>query len=155
MADAIISEAQDDIPEHTPLTPKRPIPIPSAKTVGGNYLILDLGKSNFALYAHMQPKSIRVKVGDRVHRGEVLGLLGNSGNSDAPHLHFQISNAQSLSDGEGLPFVFESFDVLGEAKLLEALGLEAREGGWKPHPDAVPSRRRKEMPLDNTVIRFP
>lgn len=155
VADGIISEAQDDISENTPLTSKRPIPIPSAKTVGGNYLILDLGKSNFAFYAHMQPKSIRVKVGDQVQRGEVLGLLGNSGNSDAPHLHFQISNAQSISEGEGLPFVFEWFDVLGEAKLLEALGLEATEDGWKPQPDAAPSRVQKELPLDNTVIRFP
>ncbi len=155
VADGIISEAQDDIPENTPLTPKRPIPIPSAKAVGGNYLILDLGKSNFAFYAHMQPKSIRFKVGDRVHRGEVLGLLGNSGNSDAPHLHFQISNAQSLSEGEGLPCVFESFDVLGEAKLLETLGLENSEDGWKPQSDTVPNRRQEEMPLDNAVIRFP
>ena len=155
MADGIVSEAQDNIPENTPLTPKRPVPIPSGKTVGGNYLILDLGKSNFAFYAHMQPKSIRVKVGDRVRRGEVLGLLGNSGNSDAPHLHFQISTAQSISDGEGLPFVFESFDVLAEASLLAALGLEAGEDGWKPQSDAVPSRRKKEMPLNNTVIRFP
>jgi len=155
VADGIVSEAQDNIPENTPLTPKRPVPIPSSKTVGGNYLILDLGKSNFAFYAHMQPKSIRVKVGDRVRRGEVLGLLGNSGNSDAPHLHFQISTAQSISDGEGLPFVFESFDVLAEASLLAALGLEAGEDGWKPQSDAVPSRRKKEMPLNNTVIRFP
>jgi len=90
-----------------------------------------------------------------VHRGEVLGLLGNSGNSDAPHLHFQISNAQSLSEGEGLPFVFESFDLLGEAKLLEILGLETSEDGWKPQSDTVFERRQEEMPLDNAVIRFP
>ncbi len=155
VADGIVSEAQNDIPENTPLTPKRPIPIPSAKAVGGNYLILDLGKGNFAFYAHMQPKGIRVRVGDRVHSGEVLGLLGNSGNSDAPHLHFQISNAQSISDGEGLPFVFESFQVLGEARLMEVLGLETSEDAWKPHSDAVPNERRAEMPLDSAVIRFP
>ena len=98
VADGIISEAQDEIPENIPLTPKRPIAIPSAKTVGGNFLILDLGNGNFAFYAHMQPNSLRVKVGDRVRRGEVLGRLGNSGNSDAPHLHFQISNDPSISD---------------------------------------------------------
>jgi hypothetical protein len=155
VADGIISEAQDDIAENSPLTPKRPIPIPSAKTVGGNFLILNLGNGNFAFYAHMQPNSFRVKLGDRVRRGEILGRLGNSGNSDAPHLHFQISNAQSISDGEGLPFVFESFDVLGEAQLLEALGLEAREDRWKLQSDAVPGRRQKEMPLENMVIRFP
>ena len=155
VADGIVCETQNDTPENTPLTLKRSIPVPSAKAVGGNYLILDLGKGNFALYAHMQLKSIRFKVGKSVHRGEVLGLLGNSGNSDAPHLHFQISNAQSLSEGEGLPFVFESFDLLGEAKLLEILGLETSEDGWKPQSDTVFERRQEEMPLDNAVIRFP
>jgi len=51
--------------------------------------------------------------------------------------------------------VFESFDLLGEAKLLEILGLETSEDGWKPQSDTVFERRQEEMPLDNAVIRFP
>jgi hypothetical protein len=41
------------------------------------------------------------------------------------HLHFHICDGKSLSDSEGLPFVFESFDILGETRLLEAIGLES------------------------------
>jgi murein DD-endopeptidase len=154
VADGVVLETQDGVPENTPLTPKRPIPIPSAKTVGGNYVIINMGERLFAFYAHMQPKSIRVKSGDRVKRGQILGLLGNSGNSDAPHLHFHISDGQSLSDSEGLPFVFDSFDILGETRLLEALGLESKGKSEKTQSNA-PIKRQKEMPLDNAVVRFP
>ena len=76
-----------------------------------NYVILALGNGGLAFYAHLQPGRLRVKPGDRVRRGQVLGLLGNSGNSDAPHLHFHISDANSL-ESEGLPYVFDSFETL-------------------------------------------
>jgi NAD(P)-dependent dehydrogenase (short-subunit alcohol dehydrogenase family) len=48
----------------------------------------------------------RVKPGDRVASGDVLGKLGNSGNSNGPHLHFQLMNAPSLLASESVPFVF-------------------------------------------------
>lgn len=54
------------------------------ETVGGNHVILDLGAGRYACYAHLQPGSIRVKPGDRVRTGQVLGLVGNSGNSTEP-----------------------------------------------------------------------
>ena len=65
----------------------------------------------FAFYAHLQPKGIRVKVGDKVRRGQVLALLGNSGNSDAPHLHFHVTDGNSPLGAEGLPYVIESFEM--------------------------------------------
>ena len=57
-------------------------------TMGGNLVVLDLGNDLYAFYAHLQPDSIRVKAGDKVQKGQVLGLVGNSGNGNAPHLHF-------------------------------------------------------------------
>lgn len=53
-------------------------------TVDGNHVVLDLG--SFAFYAHMQPGSVRVKPGQHVRRGDVLGLLGNTGSTSAPHV---------------------------------------------------------------------
>jgi murein DD-endopeptidase MepM/ murein hydrolase activator NlpD len=67
------------------------------KLFAGNYVLLDIGGGRFASYAHFQPNSLKVKVGDRVKLGQVLGLVGNSGNSDLPHLHFHITNAASRS----------------------------------------------------------
>ena len=69
------------------------VPI-TLETVGGNNVIMEIGDGLYAFYAHLQPGSLRVKVGDKVRRGQVLGLLGNSGNSSEPHLHFHICNAQ-------------------------------------------------------------
>jgi hypothetical protein len=59
-----------------------------AADAGGNHVVVAIGHDRFAFYAHLQPGSVRVAVGDRVSVGETLGLLGNSGNSNGPHLHF-------------------------------------------------------------------
>ena len=67
-------------------------------------MILDLGGGKFAFYAHIQPGTLRVKTGDRVTRGQVLGLVGNSGNSTEPHLHFHISDSPLPLESEGLPY---------------------------------------------------
>jgi hypothetical protein len=96
VADAVVSAVKDGIPENVPLSPKRTVRM-TPENQGGNHVILSLRNGHYAFYAHLQPGSIRVKPGDRVRRGQVLGLLGNSGNSDAPHLHFHISNGGSFS----------------------------------------------------------
>ncbi len=82
------------------------------ETVGGNYVALDLGGNRFAFYAHLQPGSIKAKVGDRVRKGQVLALLGNSGNSTEPHLHFQVTDGNSPLGSEGLPYVFDSGETV-------------------------------------------
>ncbi|HZM60227.1 MAG TPA: M23 family metallopeptidase, partial [Vicinamibacterales bacterium] len=63
-----------------PLTEKRAVPI-TLDTLGGNLVVLDIGNGRYATYAHLIPQSLRVSVGARVRRGQVLGRLGNSGNS--------------------------------------------------------------------------
>ena len=85
-----------------------------------------------------------------MRRGQVLGLLGNSGNSDAPHLHFHISDANSPLGAEGVPYVFEAFDVQGPVKSFEVL---ASGEGWKPQ--AGVDSRQAEIPVENAVVRFP
>jgi murein DD-endopeptidase MepM/ murein hydrolase activator NlpD len=109
VADATVVTVKDGIPENIP--GGRAVPI-TLETVGGNHMILDLGGGRFAFYAHLQPGSIRVKLGDRVRRGQVLGLVGNSGNSTEPHLHFHVSDANSPLGSEGLPYAIDKFDVI-------------------------------------------
>jgi hypothetical protein len=91
---------KDGIVENKPNSLAVPI---TYETIAGNYVSLDLGKGRYAHYAHLQPGSLRVKVGDRVQPGQVLALLGNSENSDAPHLHFQITDGPSFLASEGMP----------------------------------------------------
>ena len=90
----------------------RAVPI-TLETVGGNHVILDLGNGHFAFYAHLQPGSLKVAVGDTVAVGAVIGSLGNTGNSTAPHLHFGLVDRPDFLTGEGLPFVIPRFTVTG------------------------------------------
>src|SRR5262249_26524121 len=105
---------KDGIPENVPHSGKTAVPITLA-TLAGNHVIEELGGGRFAAYAHLRPGTIPVKPGDQVHPGEVLGKLGNSGNSSEPHLHFQICDAPSFADSEGLPFAIAKLKALGSA----------------------------------------
>jgi murein DD-endopeptidase MepM/ murein hydrolase activator NlpD len=148
VADATVTEVKDGIPENVPLSSEHAVRI-TLETIGGNHVILALGNGQFAVYAHLQPGSLRVRLGQQVRRGQVLGLLGNSGNSDARHLHFHISNENSPMASEGLPLELDSFNVLGTADLDEVF-----ERGWKVPADAKRDRRQHEMPVENLVVKF-
>jgi len=143
VADGIVTEVKDSIPENVPGVNSRAVPI-TLETVGGNHVIVDIGGGHYAFYAHLQPGSIRVKRGDRVKRGQVLGLVGNTGNSTEPHLHFHVSDASSPLGSEGIPYVFESLTIVGECK-----------GFTGPCPRSADAVRRREMPLANELVRFP
>jgi murein DD-endopeptidase len=110
VADATVVTVKDGIPENIPRLNSRAVPI-TLETIGGNHVILDLGQGRYAFYAHLQPGSLRVKIGDKVRRGQVLGLVGNSGNSTEPHLHFHIGDANSPLGSEGLPYTLSAFEV--------------------------------------------
>ena len=108
VADGTVVTVKDGIPENIPGPNSRAVPI-TLETIGGNHIILDLGEGCFGFYAHLQPGKIRVKVGDKVKRGQTLGLVGNSGNSTEPHLHFHVTNGNSPLGSEGVPYVFDKW----------------------------------------------
>ena len=99
----------------------------------------------------MQRNSVVVKAGQPVRRGQVIGRLGNSGNTNGAHLHFNITDGPLPEDSQGLPFVFDAFDLLGKTTPDLALGAEPSS---EP-PRFSPSKRGKELPLDGAVVRFP
>jgi hypothetical protein len=148
VANAVVADVKDGIPENEGASGKKAVPI-TLETVGGNYVILELGKGNFAFYGHLQPKSIRVCVGEKVRRGQVLALLGNSGNAMGPHLHFHVANGNSLLGAEGVPYVFESFELRGILPSLKELG------NWQPPANNKADKRRMELPVENAVVSFP
>ncbi len=128
VGDGRVVSVLDGIPENVPNSPTMAVTITLAN-IAGNSVIEDLGGGHYALYAHMIPGSVRVKPGDRVKDGQVLGLLGNSGNSSEPHLHFQISDSPMALGGEGLPFLLNKFtrrdyhmEMKGENPVSMTLG---------------------------------
>jgi hypothetical protein len=103
--------ARDGVPDIEITTQKPPATIDTAL---GNGVVIDLGDEKYACYGHMANGSVRVKTGDTVTEGQVIGLMGNTGNSDAPHLHFQvITGSPVVLGGEGYPIVYRSFNVTG------------------------------------------
>ena len=80
----------------------------------GNHVIIDHGNGEFSVLAHMQPKSLRVKVGDKVVTGTVLGLVGNSGNTTEPHIHYHLMDGPDMAGAEGLPVRFREIVVDGQ-----------------------------------------
>jgi murein DD-endopeptidase MepM/ murein hydrolase activator NlpD len=65
----------------------------------------------FASYSHLQAGTLRVKVGHRVRRGQVLGRIGTSGDARAAHLHFQVTTTPSVFAAEGVPYVIDRYRV--------------------------------------------
>jgi murein DD-endopeptidase MepM/ murein hydrolase activator NlpD len=133
VADGTVAASKDGIPENVPGITSRAVPI-TLETIGGNFVVLDLGGGRYAFYAHLQPGSLRVKPGEKVNRGRVLGLVGNSGNSTEPHLHFHVSDGPDHLASEGLPYVLDGFEV-----AAGPAGFERRAG---------------ELPMNNAVVRF-
>lgn len=146
VADGIIVETKDSIPQNVPGVNSRAVPI-TMVTVGGNHVAIDIGHGRYALYAHVQPGSLRVKVGDHVKRGQVVALLGNSGNSTEPHVHFQIADGPTFLSSEGIPYATD-FEVIGNCGVA---GTPPAIVCTRHAPTAV----KGGIPLMNELVRFP
>jgi hypothetical protein len=137
VAEGRVVAARDGLPDNIPghgdaFHPAVPITL---ETVAGNTITLDLGGGQFAYYMHLQPGSLRVKVGDRVQRGQVLALVGDSGDAREPHLHFEVTTSSKLLAGEGVPYLIDQYS-----------SKSTSDGPAELHTD--------ELPLDKSVVIF-
>lgn len=126
-------------------------PNPTAQTAGGNHIVVAMGKGRYAFYAHLQPGSITVKKGQRVRTGQVLGMLGNTGNSDAPHLHFHVMDSPSPLASNGVPYRFTNFTVNG---TMTNVGPFSEDGAVATIAAKPRGPRGKMLPLNDQVIDF-
>jgi murein DD-endopeptidase MepM/ murein hydrolase activator NlpD len=84
---------------------------------------------------HLQPGSLRVKVGDRVGRGQVLARVGASGDAREPHLHFEVTTSSKPLAGEGVPYLIDQYRS-------------------KSTNDGPAELHTHELPLDHSVVTF-
>ncbi len=146
-ADGTVVSAMDGLPENVPHGDKLAVTL-TLTSLPGNNVVEDIGGGLYVGYAHLIPGTLRVKPGDHVHRGQVLGRLGNSGNSTEPHLHIQVCNGPSFMMCEGVPMEFKRMtratyriDRRGETPIkLEITNGQAMEG---------------QEPMEDELVSFP
>jgi hypothetical protein len=139
VADGPVVAVVDGLPEQ--VAGKSPTGLPLDQ-YGGNHVVQDIGDGNYAFYAHLKTGSVKVKVGDRLTSGQVIANLGNSGNTDAPHLHFHVMSTPDPLLSNGLPFVFKSFSLdgrlasVGELDALSTGKPVAMQPGFTPREES-------------------
>jgi murein DD-endopeptidase MepM/ murein hydrolase activator NlpD len=145
VADGRVAFVRDGIPENTP-TPSgdenMPVPL-TRESVAGNQISIEIAPGVFAMYAHLVPGHLRVHVGDRVRKGQVIGYVGNAGNAKNPHLHFELIDGPEINAADGVPWEIDSFDLWGH------LG-----GDNMPDMQRPPVRHTRQMLLQDAIVRF-
>lgn len=138
-AGGVVVSAVDGLPDNEGGPRERAVEMTLAN-VPGNHVVLRLRDDGpFVLLAHLRRGSVRVSPGDRVAQGDEVGRIGSSGNSTEPHLHLHVSDGPDPTYADGLPFVFERFDIVR---------ANPRD------PESVTGARTGEIPVDGDVLRF-
>ncbi len=121
VADGTVVSIHDGMSDAVPfvaVTPK------STSDYGGNNVMVEIAPDVFAWYAHLRQGSIAVKVGDAVKAGARIGKLGNTGPSEGPHLHLGLLDKADPIAGRSLPFVFDSFTLVGAVDFDKSEGID-------------------------------
>lgn len=132
-----VVQAEDGWPERNPVHPIRDslIRVRNARAfrsneaqdyriLSGNFIIIETGVG-YAVYAHAQTGSIAVSPGDKVNPGQRLANVGHSGNSTAPHLHFQLMDHPDPWKAQGILCCFRNYEVF-------------HHGAWRPVQNGIP-----------------
>lgn len=151
VGDGRVVSVLDGLPEQVP--GRNPTALPLDQ-YAGNHVVQDLGDGNYALYAHIKTGTAAVKPGDRLTAGQVIGHVGNSGNSSAPHLHFHVMSSPDPLGSNGLPFVFDDFRL--DARLADDDAIDALfDGGAAALAPGFTARDQKRaMPLELDVMTY-
>ncbi|MER7763701.1 M23 family metallopeptidase [Streptomyces sp. NPDC097619] len=160
VADGTVSSTLDTVEAGTPgiLPADDPVlgPKLTLQNVDGNHVIQDLGGGVWAMYAHLIKGSLLVEPGDRVTKGQKIAELGNTGNSNAPHLHFQLMDDPSLLEADAVPYVIDRFTYQGQIPYPAWIATDNYLSGTFLQgrlPEAQP--RTDELPLVLSVVNFP
>ncbi len=148
VASGRVVDMSDGMPENVPHSGKYAVPI-DFNNAAGNHAVVQIAPDRYVLYAHMRPGTVRVKVGDRVSTGEIIGLVGNTGSSTEPHLHMHIDDQPSFLAGNGVPYEFTEGEASGpvEANVSSPTAISFGPIGAL-HPF------KNDYPATNALVSF-
>lgn len=150
--DGVVVDIKDGIIENEPLSDEMAVRI-NLETLAGNYVVIDIGNDLYAVYGHLIPNSLKVNIGDKIKKGQLIGLLGNSGNSDLPHLHFQlVSKSIKPMGGEGIPFHLKEYTQLKYYSAKEISSLF--HNNYVPLDSLNPVKKTNEFPVGFGLIEI-
>jgi hypothetical protein len=153
-ADGTVVFARDGMPEAMPgqTSPA----VQSAVDYQGNNVVVQIRPDVWATYAHLQPGSVKVQVGDHVTAGQLLGLLGSTGNSPiAPHLHFQLSDGPVIATSDSLPFEFDHYTLAGSINEEDLAFVLANRDQPELPIRGTPQPQSNTYALNGTIQDFP
>lgn len=138
----VVVRAEDGWPERDPVHPVRDLTVAlrngravrrgdvtDLRRLSGNHVIVE-SDCGFVVYAHAQTGSLRVRPGDTVAAGDAIAAVGHSGNSTAPHLHFQLMDGPDPWTAHGILCCFREYEVLVDE-------------GWRAVSDGIPRRTER------------
>jgi hypothetical protein len=158
VADGTVTSTLDDMEANVPGILPASDPVLAKKltveNIDGNHIIMDLGGGVYAMYAHFIKGSLLVKPGDKVKKGQQIAKLGNTGNANAPHLHFQLMDGPSILDADAVPYVLDSFGYQGRVSSSAIWDADNYLSGSFFGPDRLPASqpRDKQLPLLNAIV---
>ncbi len=108
-ADGVVTDVIDGVRDNVPgsMNPYSAL---------GNAVFIQHREHEVSVLAHLKLGSIKVKAGDKVTKGRLIGLCGNSGNSSEPHLHYHLQNTPVIQDGTGIKCYFQKVKVTDNGK---------------------------------------
>jgi hypothetical protein len=125
---------------------------------GGNHVVQDISgggtEKRYAFYAHLKTGSLKVKPGDQLTTGEVIGSVGNTGNTDAPHLHFHVMSTPDPLRSNGLPFLLKSYTLTGALSSMDAIDALLLGKPAQLRPDFTARDEASTSPLVEDVMSY-
>lgn len=119
--EAVISPAAGTVESAVDGLPDNPLGKKDAKHLTGNHVVIKVATNQFVFIAHLQKGSVSVKAGEQIKVGQLLGKCGNSGNSDAPHVHMHMQDTPTLNEGLGQNLIFKGINVELNGKTFETV----------------------------------
>jgi hypothetical protein len=147
-ASGVVVNTNDGLPDNIPPN----VPSGATPLTGlGNFIAINVGSGHFLVYCHLQPGSLRVRVGQRVRAGQPIALVGNSGNTTQPHLHFMVTDSPQPLAANARPWVFSSWRFSGVVANLEPFSNDTPA---RIVAAPAPAIRHNELPLQGAVVTF-